>query len=231
MSPLAEILVVESRCISCGECRRVCPATPVDEHDAGSRGDNTRCILCGACVAACPSGARELAGRSLGVADLMVEILRDRLFYDQSGGGVTFSGGEPLMQPEFLKAVLEDCRAHGIHTAVDTCGFCAPEHLLGIAPLTDLFLYDVKFMREDEHLKYTGRSNLPILENLTELGRVHDNIWIRIPVIPGINDDDGQMKEAARFAVSVPGIRKVNLLPYHKIGIAKFRRVGFAGAT
>ncbi len=228
MSPQPEILVVESRCISCGECRRVCPK-PTHGED-GDQYDNgrSRCILCGSCVAACPSGARELAGKPVGIADVIGQILRDRIFYDQSGGGVTFSGGEPLMQPEFLRAVLEECRRIGIHTAVDTCGYCAPDHILGIAPLTDLFLYDVKFMAEDEHIKYTGCSNLPILENLASLGRVHRNIWIRIPVIPGINDDDDHFEEAARFAASVPGVRQVNLLPYHKIGIAKFHRVGLS---
>ncbi len=228
MSPSPEILVVESRCISCGECRSVCPNTIDRENRGGDEGALRHCILCGACVASCPSGARELAGKSISVEGLTAEILRDRIFHDQSGGGVTFSGGEPLMQPEFLRAVLEECRRCGIQTAVDTCGYCAPEHILGIAPFTDLFLYDVKFMSEDEHIKYTGYSNLPILENLASLGQVHRNIRIRIPVIPGINDDDDQFEEAARFIASVSSIRQVDLLPYHKIGIAKFHRVGLS---
>ena len=228
MLPAPEILVIETRCLACGECRRVCPNAPIAKLDARDDNGRSRCTLCGACVAACPSGARELTGKTVGVAEVISEVLRDRIFYDQSGGGVTFSGGEPLMQPEFLRAILAECRAHGIHTAVDTCGFCAPEHLLDVAQLTDLFLYDVKFVREDEHIKYTGRSNLPILENLSNLGRVHDNIWIRFPVIPGINDDDAHVEEAARFSASVSGVRQVNLLPYHKIGVAKFRRVGLS---
>ncbi len=228
MSPLPEIVVVESRCISCGGCRRVCPKEIQAEDRAEDDSGRSRCVLCGSCVAACPSGARELAGRSFGVREVMTEILRDRIFYDQSGGGVTFSGGEPLMQPEFLRAVLEECRKCGIQTAVDTCGYCPREHIMGIAALTDLFLYDVKLMSEDEHIKYTGYSNLPILENLTSLGRVHRNIRIRIPVVPGINDDDDHFEEAARFAASVPGIRQVDLLPYHKIGIAKYHRVGLS---
>jgi pyruvate formate lyase activating enzyme len=160
------------------------------------------------------------------VPEMMAEILKDRIFYDDSRGGVTFSGGEPLMQPRFLKDLLTACRAQGIRTAVDTCGFGTCEFLLSIAPLTDLFLYDLKAIDEEKHLQYTGVSNAPILENLSALGRVHSNIWIRVPLIPGLNDDDGQLEATARFAASIPGVRQINVLPYHKMAIHKFRRLG-----
>jgi pyruvate formate lyase activating enzyme len=156
---------------------------------------------------------------------VIAEVLRDRLFYDDSSGGVTFSGGEPLAQPSFLKELLETCRYHGIHTAVDTCGYAQRESLLAVAPLTDLFLYDLKIMDDARHCEYTSASNAAILENLRALGEVHHNIWIRVPIIPGINDDDASINALAGFAASIRNVRQVNLLPYHKTGIAKFKRL------
>jgi len=120
----------------------------------------------------------------------MTLVGQDRIFYEESAGGVTFSGGEPLMQPQFLRALLEACRAHGLHAAVDTCGFGCTDHLLAVAPLTDLFLYDLKFMDDEPHRQYCGVSNRPILENLQALGRIHDRVWVRVPLIPGLNDTD-----------------------------------------
>ncbi len=162
----------------------------------------------------------------MSAAEVMAEVLADRIFYDDSSGGVTFSGGEPLMQPRFLKDLLTLSRAQGIHTAVDTCGFGPRQYLLSIAPLTDLFLYDLKAIDDEKHTRYTGVSNELIIENLSALGLAHSNIWLRIPLIPGLNDDDEQLEAAARFAASIRGVRQINLLPYHKTAIHKFRRMG-----
>jgi pyruvate formate lyase activating enzyme len=226
LSPKPEIVILEARCRLCGECLQVCPNDAIFAENGGFRYDVEACALCGTCVEACPSGARQMVGTRMTVPEVMAEISKDRIFYDDSGGGVTFSGGEPLVQPRFLRDLLAACRAQSIHTTVDTCGFGTREYLLSIAPLTDLFLYDLKAIDEAKHLQYTGVSNSSILENLRALGRVHSNIWIRLPLIPGLNDDDGQLEATARFAASIPGVRQLNVLPYHRTAIQKFRRLG-----
>jgi pyruvate formate lyase activating enzyme len=174
---------------------------------------------------ACPTGARQIIGKRMTVAEVLTEVMKDRLFYDDSGGGVTFSGSEPLAQPQFLKELLEVCHRQEIHTAVDTCGYVSKEYLLSVAMLVNLFLYDLKIMDDAKHRQYTGVSNALILENLKALGNIHNNIWIRMPIIPGINDDDENLEAVAKFAVSVPGVRQINLLPYHKTAIIKFERL------
>ena len=160
------------------------------------------------------------------VLELITEIRKDRIFYDDSGGGVTFSGGEPLMQFEFLRAVLTACRGEGIHTALDTCGHAPREQLLAAASLADLVLYDLKMMDTGRHRHYTGVDNGRILENLVALGREHSRIWLRVPVIPGINDVADEWEQIARFAAGIPGIQRLCLLPYHALGLHKNQRLG-----
>jgi pyruvate formate lyase activating enzyme len=160
------------------------------------------------------------------VSQVLDAVWQDRIFYDESGGGVTFSGGEPLAQIEFLLACLGACRGRGLHTAVDTCGLAPTARLLAVAPLADLFLYDLKLMDSDRHERYTGAPNGVILENLRALGRVHSRIWLRVPVIPGINDDGAALQAIARFAAAIPGVRQVNLLPFHRTGLPKLARLG-----
>ena len=184
------------------------------------------CELCGACVEACPTQARQMIGQEISVSGVLKTVLQDRVFYEDSGGGVTFSGGEPLSQSDFLRELLEACRRYGLHTAVDTCGLARLEDVLAVAALTDLFLYDLKFMDDAKHRRYTGVSNALILDNLQALGRVHGRIWLRVPVIPGINDDEAGLEAAARFAAAVPGVQQVNLLPFHRTGLPKSRRLG-----
>ena len=226
ISPRRELIVLEGRCTACGECRPACPFAGEIPGEGVLPARNEPCTLCESCVTACPTGARQMVGRSMTVAEVMDEVLQDRVFYEDSGGGVTFSGGEPLMQPAFVRALLEASRAHGLHTAIDTCGFGSPEHLLAWAPLTHLFLYDLKFMDDAQHREFCGASNGPILANLRRLAEVHDGIWLRVPVIPGVNDSDANLAAIARFAVSLRGIRQVSLLPYHPTGVQKFARLG-----
>jgi pyruvate formate lyase activating enzyme len=214
-----ELLVVETRCVSCGTCRSVCP------HGAPPPGSGL-CTACGACVDACPAGARRLAGRETTVGEVMEDVLRDRVFYEESGGGVTFSGGEPLAQPEFLRSLLEACRHAGIPTAVDTCGFAPRERLLAVAPLVDLFLFDVKLVDDARHRDLTGLPVAPILENLQALAAVHGDVWIRIPVVPGRTDAEADLAATATLVAGLPGARQVSLLPYHSTGAAKARRLG-----
>jgi pyruvate formate lyase activating enzyme len=221
-----EIVVVENRCAACGECRRACPFGQAAPGHGPMPIDSADCIFCGQCAEACPTDARRLMGERRTIGELMAAVLQDRVFYEDSGGGVTFSGGEPLTQPGFLKALLVACRSEGLRTAVDTCGFACTDVLLDVAGLTNLVLYDLKLMDEARHRQYTGVSNAPILANLRALAQAHPNIWLRVPVIPGINDLEEDWQEAAGFAAELRGIRQVNLLPYHKLGLFKSRRLG-----
>jgi pyruvate formate lyase activating enzyme len=222
-----EVVVIESRCIHCGQCRPVCPQIKMSGNGS-AMDEQARCVRCGECVKVCPSGARQMVGRQMNVEEVMAEVLMDRVFYEESAGGVTFSGGEPFMQPRFLRSLLEACRAEGIHTAVDTSGYVAKEDLLSAAPLVDLFLYDLKIMDDRLHRQWTGVSNAVILENLSALGSVHSNIWIRMPLIPGSNDAGEQVEAVARFAASVPGVCQVNLLPYHATAAHKWKSLGMS---
>jgi pyruvate formate lyase activating enzyme len=158
-----------------------------------------------------------MVGERMSIDDVMSAVLADRIFYDDSGGGVTFSGGEPLLQPDFLRGLLTACRTQDLHTAIDTCGFAEPETLLALTGLADLVLYDLKMLDDDEHQRHTGGSNRVILENLQALARHHRNVWIRIPVVPGCNEDQTRLDEMARFVAQLPGVTQVNLLPYHRL--------------
>ncbi len=199
------------------------------------------CKLCGTCVEACPTGARVIAGEVTTVAAVIDAIERDRIFYDESGGGVTFSGGEPLMQAPFLAALVERCRARGIHVAVDTSGFGDPAALDEIQP--NLFLFDVKAIDEAWHRKITGVSNRVILENLARLAaratgsppklqfckwdqvQLRTSLIVRFPLVPGLTDGDDNVRGIARLVSSL-GIARVDVLPYHRAGLAKYDRLG-----
>jgi pyruvate formate lyase activating enzyme len=229
ISPSQEFIILENRCIACGECCRACPHVGLTQGSAPLPRTVEHCDLCGACCDACPTAARELVGRRMTVDELLPLLLRDRVYYDDSGGGVTFSGGEPLLQFEFLAQALAACRSVKLHTAVDTAGLCPTPHLLAIAPLTDLFLFDLKCTDADRHQRYTGAPNDLILQNLQALSRIHSNIWMRIPVIPGVNDTREELDAAARLTASLAGVRQVNLLPYHRSGVRKSERLGKQG--
>jgi pyruvate formate lyase activating enzyme len=226
ISPQCEMVVMENRCIECGECRRACPQALGAAGERALPARIEHCERCGACLEACPTGGRRLIGHKVFVSLLLETIEQDRIFYEESGGGVTFSGGEPLYQFEFLRESLRACRDRHIHTVVDTCGFARGADLLALAPLTGLFLYDLKLMDDAKHRHYTGASNVRILSNLQALGAAHERIWIRVPVMPGINDSERELTGLARFAAGLPSVRQVNLLPYHRMGLPKSRRLG-----
>ncbi len=213
-SPHQAFIRMRHRCMSCGRC---------------SEAELARAVVTGRTledVAACPTGALQAVGQAIEPTELVKTLLRDRIFFDESGGGVTFSGGEPLMQAAFIIASLQLLQSEGVHTALDTCGFARWQDLREAALHADLVLFDLKLMDETRHKNATGVSNQLILKNLQSLSGLHDQIWIRVAVIPGVNDDDANLDATAGFLQSLPGIRRVDLLPYHATGEAKFARVG-----
>jgi pyruvate formate lyase activating enzyme len=220
-----QLVFWKDRCIGCGDCERICPEHAVSAAGILHEIDRGKCSCCGSCAKACPAVALEMIGRTVTVEYVMKEIEKDLIFYDQSGGGVTFSGGEPLMQPEFLKSLLKECRARDIHTAVDTSGYASWDVLSGLYGFTGLFLYDIKHMDDNVHTKVTGVSNRIILENLERLAKMHSRIIVRVPLVPGINDDRANITKTARFISSI-GLREVNVLPYHRTGMDKYARLG-----
>jgi pyruvate formate lyase activating enzyme len=225
IDPAPALVYRANRCLRCGTCLPLCPQGAIGWSNDMPTLDREKCIACGTCVAACYAEARELAGREMTVGQVVAELERDRVFYDQSGGGVTFSGGEPLLQAGFLLALLQECRASGLHTALDTCGFAPWEVLDRVRESVDLFLYDVKLIDEARHRYYTGVSNAPILDNLQALAQRGQAIVLRVPILPGINDDEETVRQIGALAASLPHLRGVDLLPYHRAGIEKYGRL------
>jgi len=224
-----EIMYWEQRCVHCGKCIAICTtgAIVAEEVEGNIRFlyNRNRCTNCGDCVACCPAEARTQVGRLATVDSIIEEIERDRIFYDESGGGVTFSGGEPLLQVNFLKAMLEECRQIDLHTAVDTSGYVPWKSFESILPFTDLFLYDIKIMDGELHRRFTGASNSLILSNLEALSHRNVPIILRVPVIPGINDGEENLLPLARLAGSLPNLSRVDLLPYHPSALGKYDRL------
>jgi pyruvate formate lyase activating enzyme len=221
----AELSFRESRCVGCGQCAEACPSDAVSLVENLPVTDADKCILCGRCVDVCVAGAREIIGRKMTVSQVMAEVERDVVFYDQSGGGVTFSGGEPLMQPDFLVALLNRCRALNIHTAVDTSCYADPDIVKSVAEKTDLFLCDIKHMDNEMHERFTGVGNKLILDNIRLVSQAGKKIVIRIPIVPGFNDDPANIEATGEFAASVAGVGRIDLLPFNRGGIEKSVRL------
>jgi pyruvate formate lyase activating enzyme len=219
-SAVPEIVIVPDRCVHSGSCG---PACPNGLAGGPFPPDPARCERCGRCADACPSGARRLIGRRMTMAEVIAAAERDRPFYDESGGGVTFSGGEPLAQPEFLLACLAEAKARGLHTAVDTCG-AAPEAVVRrVAALTELILFDLKVVDPERHRELTGWRAEPILANLLLLDDLGAEVWLRLPLVPGYTDGSN-LEAVAGFARGLSHIRRLNLLPYHRLGADKRAR-------
>jgi pyruvate formate lyase activating enzyme len=214
-----------SRCLSCGECVAVCAEGALTLGAGGVETSPERCRMLGACVQACPTEARRLVGRTVTVESLLHEIESDRLYYEQSGGGVTFSGGEPLHQWRFLLSALTACGERDLHRVVDTSGFAAQDAILRVAGETDLFLYDLKVMHWAVHQRVTGVPVEPILKNLSLLLSVGARVRVRVPLIPGVTSDES-IERTGAFLAALPPVEGVDLLPFHESAREKHQRFG-----
>lgn len=209
-----QMMFYKDKCTGCGKCKSVCPY------------HLEQCELCGKCTLYCPVDARMVCGKEHTVDEVLKEVLRDKAFYDNSGGGVTFSGGECMLQIDFLAEILRKCKENGIHTAVDTAGHILFENFEKILPYTDLFLYDIKIFDSQKHKQYVGVSNELILENLKKLFERKAKLWIRIPIIPDVNDSIEEIQKIKDFLKTIGTAEKIELLPYHAMGENKYRAIG-----
>jgi pyruvate formate lyase activating enzyme len=214
-----------ARCQACGKCVEICPEHAISNINGNIITDMKKCVRCSECTLVCLVCAREIVGREVGVDEVMAEIRKDICFYEESGGGVTFSGGEPLIQPEFLSALLEQCRNENIHTAIDTTCYGDAPVVLDIAAKTDLMLCDIKHLNSAKHKEYTGVDNKKILSNIRKAADITE-VVIRIPIIGGYNDDMENLKTTAEW---ICGLKKpvcVDILPYNSAGAEKTKRLG-----
>ncbi len=208
-----QMMFYKSKCTGCGKCKEVCPY------------NLEKCDFCGKCELYCPHDARKICGKEMTAEEVLAEVIKDKDFYDISGGGVTFSGGECMLQIDFLEEILKKCKEKGIHTAVDTAGHIKWESFERILPYTDLFLYDIKLFDSEKHKEYTGVDNRQILENLKRLSKTGKKIIVRVPVIGTVNDNEEEMQKIADFLRTL-NIFKVEHLPYHAMGEHKFEALG-----
>jgi pyruvate formate lyase activating enzyme len=221
-----EILFNAESCVGCGRCAEVCPTGCHSIQDGGHRFDREKCTVCAMCVDVCPVAALEKNGRNASVDELMDLIVRDRSYYDRSGGGLTVSGGEPMMQCEFVAALLAEAKREGIHTCVDTSGFVPFGSFQRILDHADLFLYDIKETNPDLHFEYTGVPNELILENVHRLDDAGKQIILRCPVIPGLNDRADHFLAIKSLANSLSHVLEVNVMPFHPFGGSKRKKLG-----
>ena len=222
ISSRPQLMLFADRCLHCRFCENTC--TNHSFREGEHLLDRDACTACGRCTRRCPGGALEVSGETVEARELVPRLTEDRMFFEASGGGVTLSGGEPLFQPEFTREVLMCLKEQGIHTALDTCLFASKGILEQIHPLVDQFLVDIKAMDPEVHRRCTGVPNGPILENIRYLDSLDKYMEIRIPFIPGHNDD--QMEAIAKFLAGLKNRYRIKLLPYHDYGNSKAERLG-----
>lgn len=216
----------ENKCVKCGACIDACPnnvhTIDAEKHDLDRHG----CVSCGKCVEACSYGALEIYGKRETVDSIISEVARDKTFYKNSGGGMTVSGGEPLMQGDFLVALLKSAKEEGIHTCIETSGFGFEKVVRSAAEYTDIFLFDVKATSDEKHKELTGVPFSPIKKNLLLLDSLGKSIVLRCPLVPGVNTDDGHIESIAELAASLENLIEVNVMAYHTLGNGKYDALG-----
>lgn len=221
-----EITYIASNCVGCGRCLDVCPEAAISAGTGGGRLiDRNRCTLCGKCIDSCYAGALNILGRYLTVKEVMIEVERDRKFYEKSGGGVTFSGGEPTAQPEFLLALCRAAEQRRLHITLDTCCYGHWKLLEPIVQHVDLMLCDIKHMDSAVHRRLTGVPNELILDNIRRISKMGVPIYIRVPLVPGLNDSETNIRATAAFAATLPSVHHFDILPYHRLGEPKWRQL------
>ncbi len=226
ISPQPELMWYDTRCIAARDCLSACPEKALALTPNGMGIDRARCTTCGACVAACPAAALEIIGRPWSVEELLAEVQKDAVFYETSGGGVTFSGGEPMRQADFVAALARLCHQAGTHVALDTCGAAAWEQYEQVLPWVDLVLYDLKIWDRAAHRASTGSDNAAILENARRIAASGKPMWIRTPVIPGHTAEAANIAAIGDFiAAELPTVERWDLLAYTNLGQPKYRRL------
>ena len=226
-----ELLYQSERCNGCQLCIDACPQNALSMGRLGDRNvavlNPNLCDNCGKCVDMCYPGALKLAGKTVNVGDIVSQVAKDLPFFQSSGGGATLSGGEPARQFKFSYNFLLGCQEHGIHTAMETTGYARWDVMSALASVTDLLLYDIKFVDQNSHIRYTGVPNKLILDNLKSLAKRGHNIHVRVPCIPGLNDNPQQIEATARYVAEV-GVKNIVLLPYNVAAGAKYEWIGLA---
>lgn len=221
-----ELYYDAAKCIGCGGCVAVCPNGCHSVAELGHGFDRNNCTVCGNCAEACPAGAMELTGREASVEEILAEVEKDAVFYRNSGGGMTLSGGEPMLQFDFTLALLQEAKRRDLHTAMETCGYAPAEQYQAVAPYVDLFLFDYKLTDEALHRQYTGVSNQKILENLKMLDDLGAKTILRCPIIPGINDTEEHFAGIAATAEQLQNVQGIEFEPYHPLGAGKAALLG-----
>ena len=222
-----EITYDYSSCLKCGSCVAACPKNALTfSQDNGIRVDSVLCDRCGECLDVCPGSAIQLAGRWLSPEALFKEAARDSAFYRRSAGGITVGGGEPTFQALFVAEFMRLCKQRNIHAAMETCGYCRWDRLDKILEYVDIVFMDIKHMDDHEHRRLTGASNRVILENARKVAQKRPLI-IRVPIVPGLNDSEENVRNTAKFASQLgTGLLRMELLPYHKLGLGNYERLG-----
>lgn len=215
------VLYDQEKCVACGRCLPCCEKQCGRLTAEGLDFDRSQCVSCGKCVDYCYTEAKSMCGRRMSVDEVYDAVMRDQVFYRTSGGGVTLSGGEPTMHASFTSELLRRLKESGVHTALETCGFCAPNTMMRLAKYTDLFLYDFKAYTEEVHMKWTAQSNEPIKRNLQMLHDMGKTVIIRIPLIPGVNDG-AEFERMMQYLSGFAGLKKVHIMPFHQIGSSKY---------
>ncbi|MCI8388357.1 MAG: glycyl-radical enzyme activating protein [Clostridiales bacterium] len=223
---MPELAYYEHKCVNCGKCTIACTYGAHIIIDGKHHFERSKCVSCGECTKSCSAEALKLFGRQMNIDDIMNIVNEDMPFYQSSGGGVTLSGGEPLLQADFCEEFLNSAKSAGIHTAVDTCGAVDPDTFNRIMPYTDIFLYDIKHMNSTTHKILTGQGNEQILSNLRLLAENGKPVEIRIPLIPTCNDSSENLDNAAKLLSGMNNITRVKILPYHDLARSKFAAVG-----
>lgn len=221
-----QIMFLERKCVGCGTCIKRCPKHAITLKEGKAFIDRKRCICCGVCEEACPYGTINGIGKKLTASDIFQIIIKDKEYYKKTSGGITFSGGEPLLQSEELMPLLKKCQEEKLHIAVETCGCIAKKHIEKVLPVVDLFLFDIKTLNAEKFCKYTGGDLELVLQNFSYIAQKRPkDLVIRVPVISGLNNTKEEILEIYKFALKHQ-VNRIDLLPYHTLGLTKYQQLG-----